>query len=210
MNNLKIYNVNYKYIDYLRSFPEFKGVMVHKYFLSNNGGRKYIGVVFKNNNFNYFVPIHSGYKEEIKRKCVYHNLEGKRKIRRSKIDIYFISCDKDGNEKIETVFKCDCMIPIDEKDLIEYSINDEANPITKTNFQNLYNWLTRESNQRKIISKFQNIYKTKIGKLNGTLGVNHPDYKNCDYWLSYPLLEEKLKEWIKIQEEKPHQKSPNS
>ena len=210
MNNLEIYNVNYEYIDYLRSFPELKSVYEHKYFLSHNGGRKYIGIVFKINEFKYFVPIHSGYKEEIKRKCVYYNLEGKRKIKKARHDIYFISKDKDGNEKIETVIKCNLMIPIDENDIIKYSINDEVNPITKTNFQNLYNWLTNKSNQNEIIFKCQKIYQTKIAKLNGTFDIKHHDYINCDYWLPYPFIEEKLKEWIKIQEEKSRQKSPNS
>lgn len=210
MKNLGIYNVNYEYIDYLRSFSELKSVYDHKYFLSHNGGRKYIGVVFKINQFKYFVPIHSGDKEEIKRKCVYYNLEGKRKIKKSRYDIYFISKDKDGNEKIETVIKCSLMIPIDETDIIEYSINDEVNPTIRINFQNLYNWLTNESNQNKIIFRCRKIYKTKTEKLNGTLDIKHPDYINCDNWLPYPLLEEKLKEWIKIQDKKVKQNILNS
>ena len=207
---LELVNVNYKYIDFLRSFPELNKVMLHKYFESSSGGRKYIGIVFENNGFNYFAPLYSGKKEEISRNCVRYNSKGIRKIKKSRFDIYVISTDKDGNERLENVIKCDCMIPIDSSDIIKYSIKDESNKLTKTSFQKLYIWLTKEINQNKLRFRCEKMYKTKIAKLNGTLDVNHPDYKNCDHWLPYPLLEEKLKEWIKIKEEKDKQKTSNS
>ena len=102
------------------------------------------------------------------------------------------------------------MIPIDPNDIIKYSIKDEPKKLTKASFEKLYIWLTKETNQNKIRFRCEKMYKTKIAKLNGALDVNHPDYKNCDHWLPYPLLEEKLKEWIKIKGEKVNQEGPNS
>ncbi len=202
MSELEIYNVNYKYIDYLRSFPELVHVYTHKHDTSNNGGRKYIGVVIENNDFKYFVPIHKGSKQEKTKNIVYFNKKGIRKIKRSKYDIYMIKQDKKGNETLEQVIKCIGMIPIDERDLTKYSINDETDEIAKINFQNLYNWLRVESNKTKIIKRCKRMYEIKIKKLNKTLSLKHPDYLNCDHWLPFPFMEEKLKEWIKIQDEK--------
>ena len=36
MSELEIYNVNYKYIDYLRSFPELEYIYTHKYDISTS------------------------------------------------------------------------------------------------------------------------------------------------------------------------------
>ena len=152
MSELEIYNVNPKYIDYLRSFPELEHVYTHKYSSSDNGGRKYIGVVIENNNFKYFVPLHKGSKQEKSKNIVYFNTEGIRKIKRSKFDIYMISQDTKGNETLEQVLKCVAMIPIDERDLIKYSIKDEPKEKIRINFQNLHNWLKIESNKNQIES----------------------------------------------------------
>lgn len=202
MNNLEIYNVNYEYIDYLRSFPELTHVYTHKHSSSDNGGRKYIGIVMKINNFKYFVPLHKGSKEEKKKNIVYFNKDGIRKIKRSKFDVYMIKQDNKGNETLEQVLKCISMIPIDQRDLIEYSINDEPNEKIRINFQNLHTWLRIESNKNQIIKRCKRIYEIKVSKMNNTLSLKHPNYIDADYWLPYPLLEEKLKEWIKIQDDK--------
>ena len=100
-----------------------------------------MGVVIENNNFKYFVPLHKGNKEEKSKNIVYFNKEGIRKIKRSRFDIYMIVQDTKGNESLEQVLKCASMIPIDERDLIKYSIKDEPDEIVKMNFQNLYTWL---------------------------------------------------------------------
>ena len=210
MSELEIYNVNPKYIDYLRSFPELEHVYTHKYSSSDNGGRKYIGVVIENNNFKYFVPLHKGSKQEKSKNIVYFNTEGIRKIKRSKFDIYMISQDTKGNEALEQVLKCVAMIPIDERDLIKYSIKDEPKEKIRINFQNLHNWLKIESNKNQIIKRCKWIYKIKVSKLNKTLSLKNQNYIDADYWLPYPFMEEKLKEWIKIQDEKLNKETPNS
>ncbi len=210
MSELEIYNVNPKYIDYLRSFPELEHVYTHKYSSSDNGGRKYIGVVIENNNFKYFVPLHKGSKQEKSKNIVYFNTEGIRKIKRSKFDIYMISQDTKGNETLEQVLKCVAMIPIDERDLIKYSIKDEPKEKIRINFQNLHNWLKIESNKNQIIKRCKWIYKIKVSKLNKTLSLKNQNYIDADYWLPYPFMEEKLKEWIKIQDEKLNKETPNS
>ena len=210
MSELEIYNVNPKYIDYLRSFPELEHVYTHKYSSSDNGGRKYIGVVIENNNFKYFVPLHKGSKQEKSKSIVYFNTEGIRKIKRSKFDIYMISQDTKGNETLEQVLKCVAMIPIDERDLIKYSIKDEPKEKIRINFQNLHNWLKIESNKNQIIKRCKWIYKIKVSKLNKTLSLKNQNYIDADYWLPYPFMEEKLKEWIKIQDEKLNKETPNS
>jgi hypothetical protein len=54
-NTLDIINVDSKYIDYLRSFPELSGVMEHKADVSATGGRKYAGVILSVDNKEYFI-----------------------------------------------------------------------------------------------------------------------------------------------------------
>lgn len=189
--NLNITNVNYKYIDYLRSFKELKSVLEHKFYESKNGGRKYIGVVFINNGFNFFVPLHKGKSEEKNRKCVYYDKNGIRKIKRSKFDIYVTSKDQNGNESLEQVLKCAYMIPVDNNDIILYSIKNELNPKQRNNFQYLYHWLKKNKNA--IISRCLKIYKKKEEKTKGILDLNDEDYFNCDYWLPFSFAEKKIK-----------------
>ena len=210
MSELEIYNVNYKYIDYLRSFPELEHIYTHKYDISTSGGRKYVGVVIENNNFKYFVPLHKGNKEEKSKNIIYFNKEGIRKIKRSRFDIYMIVQDAKGNESLEQVLKCASMIPIDERDLIKYSIKDEPDEIVKMNFQNLYTWLRVESNKNQIVKRCKRIYEIKTSKINKTLSLKHQNYIDADYWLPYPFMEEKLHEWIKLQDGKDKEKTPDS
>ena len=132
-----------------------------------------MGVVIENNNFKYFVPLHKGNKEEKSKNIVYFNKEGIRKIKRSIFDIYMIVQDAKGNESLEQVLKCASMIPIDERDLIKYSIKDEPDEIVKMNFQNLYTWLRVESNKNQIVKRCKRIYEIKTSKINKTLSLKH-------------------------------------
>lgn len=197
--DLRIVNINYRYIDYLKSFPEFMGVQDHKYFLSRNGGRKYVGVVFTKNGLNYYVPVHSGWKEERKRDIVYTDRQGKRRIRKSKFDIYMILRDQKGNESLQTVLKCAYMIPVGDKDVIDYSIENETDPNQKAKFQSLYFWLKIQKNKQDFLNRCEKIYQKKILKLHNQLPPTDELFNAADYWLNYPLLEEKCREWIQQQ-----------
>ena len=203
-NTLDIINVNSKYIDYLRTFSKLSGVLEHKADVSTTGGRKYVGVILSVDNKEYFIPIHSGSKEEKKRNIVYKNNNGIRKIKRSKFDIYYISTDANGNEKLQQVLKVAYMIPLPKSVRIQYSIQNEANPVFKTNFQNLYNWINQQNNKNYLVSRANKIYFDKIKYSN--LSKNDVDkldeeskkeYNYSKYYLDFKLLEEKCELWEK-------------
>ena len=201
-NTLDIINVDSKYIDYLRSFPELSGVLEHKADVSTTGGRKYVGVILSVDNKEYFIPIHSGYKEEKSRKIVYKNKNGVRKIKRSKFDIYYITTDVNGNEKLQQVLKVAYMIPLPKSVRIQYSIQNETNPVFKTNFQNLYNWINQQNNKNDLVSRANKIYfdKIKYSNLSDEEVANldeesKKEYDYSKYYLDFKLLEQKCDEW---------------
>ena len=201
-NTLDIINVDSKYIDYLRSFPELSGVMEHKADVSATGGRKYVGVILSVDNKDYFIPIHSGFKEEKNRRIVYFNNSGIRKIKRSKFDVYYITVDKSGNEKLQQVLKVAYMIPLPKSVRIQYSIQNETNPIFKTNFQNLYNWINENKNKNYLVSRANKIYFNKLKysnltneELNDLDDESKKEYNYSKYYLDFKLLEQKCDEW---------------
>lgn len=203
-NTLDIINVDSKYIDYLKSFPELSGVLEHKADISTTGGRKYVGVILSVDNKEYFVPIHSGFKEEKNRNIVYTNNKGIRKIKRSKFDIYYITKDKDGNEKLQQVLKVAYMIPLPKTVRIQYSIQNEPNPIYKINFQNLYNWINQNTNKNSLVSRANKIYFDKLKysslsskEINELDEEGKKEYNYSKFYLDFKLLEQKCEEWEK-------------
>ena len=63
MDNIKIYEVNPSYINYLAAFAPH---LFHNKKQGQQNTRKYIGVVLYINGFSYFAPL-SSFKENIKR-----------------------------------------------------------------------------------------------------------------------------------------------
>ena len=56
MDNLKLYEISEKYISYLRAFDSFVFSAKED---DRNHTRKYLGVVYTINNYNYYIPLSS-------------------------------------------------------------------------------------------------------------------------------------------------------
>ena len=99
MDNIKFYEVNPKYIDYLLPYAPH---LFHNKKPGQQNERKYIGVVLSINGFDYFAPLssfkekHKSMKESIdfikvKNYCVIQD-----KIRKNANTLYFLK-KRDGN-----------------------------------------------------------------------------------------------------------------
>ena len=193
---LSLINVDSNYIDFLKQDPKLEKVMDSKIALSTNGGRKYIGVCITVNNYNYYVPIHKGSKEMLKRGKVYLDPTGIKKIKRSKFDVEFIESDALGNEKLTSILKAAYMIPVPSCAIINYDINTEPNPKVQRDFIDLMNWCNKTQNTQSIMNRCSYLYDTKIKVLSGqTSDLTENEIAYSNYWLDYLLLQQKCDEW---------------
>ena len=162
----KIVKVDSKYCDYLRNFDNR---------VSYNAGTKelrpFIGVLFTIDKMEYFAPLASP-KEKHKRL-------------KNQLDLIKIKNGEYG------VINFNNMIPVTDKNYIEFDLNKKTNNKTEMNRIRLLNnqlrWLT--SNKKNVYSKSKLLYdlynKNKLPE----------SVKNrC---CNFPLLEEKCKEYNK-------------
>ena len=89
------------------------------------------------------------------------------------------------------------MIPLPKSVRIQYSIQNETNPIFKTNFQNLYNWINQTNNKNDFVSRANKIYFDKI-KYSNLSDESKKEYNYSKYYLDFKLLEQKCDEWEEI------------
>lgn len=89
MDNLKLYEISEEYISYLRSFDSFVFSAKED---DRNHTRKYLGVVYTINNYNYYIPLSSPKNTD------YQMINGKRQIRKSIVPIIRITATSDCGE----------------------------------------------------------------------------------------------------------------
>ena len=192
---LSLINVDPNYIEFLKQDSRLKNVMDSKIALSTNGGRKYIGVCITVNNYNYYVPIHKGSKEMLKKGKSYSDSNGIKKIKRSKFDVEFIETDSSGNEKLTSILKAAYMIPVPSCAIINYDINTEPNPKVKRDFTDLMNWCNKLKNTQSIMNRCSYLYDTKIKVLSNQIKeLTENEINYSKYWLDYLLLQQKCDE----------------
>lgn len=170
---LKIYNIDNKYIDFLKQFESNID-----YNIKEDDGRRrpYIGIVLDMKNFLYFAPLKSPKKK--------FNLSMK-----SHVDIVLIENGEKG------IINLNDMIPIakenKEKLLVEvkYIIEkqDEENEIKYKNLiQDQINWCNKKDNKRMIYKKAKRVYE-----LFDKLPNNNKLKQRC---CNFKYLEKKI-EW---------------
>ena len=150
---MKIVEVSDRYINYLKEyFP--------KTLLDNKQGcrkhtRKYLGVIFKINEYNYFAPLSSPKKSDY--------LENGA-IRKSSVSI--IRMTRIYNNKIVLLgtIKLNNMIPVPQSEIIIYNIENERDKKYQDLIKNEQFWIQR--NTDKIIKQGLNLYNNKINEKN--------------------------------------------
>jgi len=180
---MDIYAINSEYIDYLRKFD--KKVMENE--KEYGVVRPYIGVIFKVDSFNYFVPLSSPKDDD------YVIIKGEKVLRKSVTPIHRIkiitSYIENGQKKEQIDFLGKLlfsnMIPVPESELNLIDLDNYPNEKYKLLLQNQIRYLRKnqsklEKNHAKLIYK-QKINNEKIGYLYSTV--------------NFKLLEEKYNEF---------------
>ena len=154
MNELKIYSVSDAYIEYLRK---------SEYHVYSNKiderthTRKYVGVVIKISDHNYYVPLSSPKDSD------YKVVNGIKTIRKSIVPIYrIIVKNSKGIEELKGTLRISHMIPVPDSELELYDYNNESDQKYKDLVHN--EMIVIRKNQDKIISNAKLLYKQKLSK----------------------------------------------
>ena len=141
MENLKFYEINENYISYL-SFYEPRLFLNKKSNQKNE--RKYIGIVFQINGFDYFAPL-SSFKE-------------KHKYMKDSLDFIKI--------KDYAVINLNNMFPVPPHERKYVDIKNEKDPHYRSLLISEYRFV--KSIQEKILKNAQSLYKIKIREDNSS------------------------------------------
>lgn len=142
MNNLKLYEINPQYIDYLVPFAPH---LFHNKKTGQINSRKYIGIILAINEFEYFAPL-SSFKD---------------KHKKMKENIDFIKI------KNYAVINLNNMFPVPPSEQIYVNINAEKNPQYKSLLLAEYRYI--KSIQEKICKNAKTLYDIKLKDGNSTL-----------------------------------------
>lgn len=178
MNNLKLYEISEEYISYLRTFE--KNVFSAKE-EERNHTRKYLGIVYTINNYNYYIPLSSP-------KSTDYRLEnGERKIRSSIIPIIrIVSKSVSGEPELKGTLKLSNMIPVPTSELTLYDADNEPDPFYKDLIHKELIFIRK--NKYKILQNAKVLYKQK--------GENNPAIGYLKNTVDFSLLEQKADDYI--------------
>lgn len=178
---MEIYVANTSYVDYLRKFDS--NVMIND---EDGRVRKYVGIIYKINSFNYFVPLSSPKQDKD-----YIKTNGKLVVRGSVIPIHRIVIRQGNNVDFLGKLLFSNMIPIPDSEITLLDIDS----ITDEKYRNLLNKQViyirknRETLQKK---HAEVIYKQKIN--------NYPNIGYLNNTVDFKLLEQKMLEYVAAKE----------
>ena len=179
---MKIVEVSDRYINYLKEyFP--------KTLLDNKQGcrkhtRKYLGVIFKINEYNYFAPLSSPKKSDY--------LENGA-IRKSSVSIIRMTRIYNNKVVLLGTIKLNNMIPVPQSEIIIYNIEHERDKKYQDLIKNEQFWIQR--NTDKIIKQGLNLYNNKINEKNL---INVKNFKFYESIIPFKEAELKCDEFAKI------------
>ena len=172
MQNLKLFSVSDKYIDYLRK--QFPNVYSNK-MDTRIHTRKYLGVVMQIGKYNYYIPMSSPKQTD------YQVAGDKQVIKKSIVPIIRIVVkNTKGEREIKGTLRLSHMIPVPETELELYDLDNEEDNVYKDLVQNQMIYIRK--NQDKIIANAKLIYKQKA--------ENDSSAKYVKSALNYKALEE--------------------
>ena len=164
MEKVKIFSVSDRYIAYLRQDARLKIVFDNKENVRSHT-RKYLGVVFRHDEYNYFIPFSSPKSSDY-----ILQPDGSNQIRKSIVPIVrMITTDTaSGKVELKGTLKLSNMIPVPDSELTPYSINDEKDLNYRMIVEKEYDFI--KSNISTILKYAQVIYnqKTKAATLYAT------------------------------------------
>lgn len=117
MSELKLYEISEEYISYISTIE--KNVFFSKE-NDRNHTRKYLGIVYSINGYNYYIPLSSPKNSD------YRIENGVQKIRGSIVPIIRITSQSSSGElELKGTLKLSNMIPVPTSELFLYDVNNE-------------------------------------------------------------------------------------
>ena len=175
MSELKLYEISEEYISYISTVE--KNVFSSKE-NDRNHTRKYLGIVYSINGYNYYIPLSSPKNSD------YRMENGVQKIRGSIVPIIRITSQSSSGElELKGTLKLSNMIPVPASELTLYDVEHEQDLFYKALIHK--EMLFIRKNKNKIVQNAKILYKQKkennpaIGYLKSTV----------DFTWSTPLLE---------------------
>ena len=170
---MRLYSVSDKYIEYLReSFPRVYSNKIGKRVHT----RKYLGVVFKIDNFNYYIPLSSP-----KDSNDYIEINGKKTIRKDSIIVIRIIV----RGILKGTLQIGSMIPVPDEALIQYNLQKETDTGYKEVVQDEIIFIRKNSDR--IIKTATLLYSKKTNGIVGNPVI--------DKILDFKALEEHCSKW---------------
>ena len=185
--NLRLASVSDSYINYLRSFPELNHIYDNK--IGNRlHTRKYLGVVFINNNGQeYYIPLSTPKNSD------YCKDTGR--IRSDTPSIIRITDTSGGGARGNLVLlgtlRLSSMIPVGGKDLISYNIQNEHDTAYRNLLYKEFHFIRQ--NELRIIRAAEVLYNLKMKEDILFLNQNKPGYLTCT--IDFRFVEQKYLEY---------------
>lgn len=179
MEDLKVYSVSDKYIDYLRKFdPNVYSNKVD----NRTHTRKYIGVVVRLAGYNYYIPMSSP-------KDTDYQVAGDSKVIKKSIVpiIRMVVKNSKGEKELKGTLRISHMIPVPETELELYDLDNELDTEYKDLVQNEVIFIRKQS--ERIVANAHLLYKQKQ--------MNDETAGYVKFALDYPMLEKLCDEYVK-------------
>lgn len=184
MEDLKVYSVSDKYIDYLRKFdPNVYSNKVD----NRTHTRKYIGVVVRLAGYNYYIPMSSP-------KDTDYQVAGDSKVIKKSIVpiIRMVVKNSKGEKELKGTLRISHMIPVPETELELYDLDNELDTEYKDLVQNEVIFIRKQS--ERIVANAHLLYKQKQ--------MNDETAGYVKFALDYPMLEKLCDEYVSIHSKK--------
>ncbi len=152
MREFKFYTVSDRYVEFLRiKYPNVYSnkadTRVHT--------RKYLGIVIKFSNYNYYIPVSSPKTTD------YQLAGGEYVIKKSIVPIVrIIVKNRDGKKELKGTLRISHMIPVPDSELELYDLDNEPDSTYKDLVQGEMIFIRK--NQEKILANANLLYEQKI------------------------------------------------
>ena len=151
MSELKLYEISEEYISYISTVE--KNIFSSKE-NDRNHTRKYLGIVYSINGYNYYIPLSSPKNSD------YRMENGVQKIRGSIVPIIRITSQSSSGElELKGTLKLSNMIPVPASELTLYDVEHEQDLFYKALIHK--EMLFIRKNKNKIVQNAKILYKQK-------------------------------------------------
>ena len=172
MSELKLYEISEEYISYISTVE--KNVFSSKE-NDRNHTRKYLGIVYSINGYNYYIPLSSPKNSD------YRMENGVQKIRGSIVPIIRITSQSSSGElELKGTLKLSNMIPVPASELTLYDVEHEQDLFYKALIHK--EMLFIRKNKNKIVQNAKILYKQKK--------ENNPAIRYLKSTVDFSLLEQ--------------------